>query len=79
MLEELVELFLLVHQAEHVVGALGDEVGSGGEPAAVDDDVGAGDVGGLVAGQEQGGVADILGLAGAAERDRPSNAHLEEE
>jgi hypothetical protein len=36
-----------------VVGALADEVGRGGEPAAIDDDVGAGDVRGLVAGQEQ--------------------------
>jgi hypothetical protein len=40
VVQELFEVLLLVHQAECVVGALGDEVGGGGEPAAVDDDVG---------------------------------------
>jgi hypothetical protein len=50
VVEELFEAFLVVHQAERVVGALVGQVGRGGEPAAVDDDVGAGDVGGLVAG-----------------------------
>jgi hypothetical protein len=39
VVQELVEAFLC-SQSERVVGALGDEVGSGGEPAAVDDDVG---------------------------------------
>src|SRR6516164_6973925 len=53
VVQELRELLLLVHQAQCVVGALADEVGRGGEPAAIDDDVGAADVRGLVAGQEQ--------------------------
>jgi hypothetical protein len=37
VVEELLEVVLLVHDAERVVRALGDEVGSRGEPAAVDD------------------------------------------
>ncbi|HEY7620813.1 MAG TPA: hypothetical protein VH834_13645, partial [Solirubrobacteraceae bacterium] len=70
VVEELLQLVLLVHQAERVVRPLADEVRRRGEPAAVDDDVGAGDVGGLVAGQEQRRVADVLGLAG------PTQQHL---
>lgn len=44
VVEELFEVFLLVHQAERVVRSLVDQVRRRGEPAAVDDDVGAGDV-----------------------------------
>ena len=36
--------------------------------AAVDGELGAGDVGGLVAGEEQGGLGDLLGQAEAAQR-----------
>src|SRR5215475_15530686 len=37
--------------------------------AAVDDELGAGDVGGLVRQQEEAGVGDVLGRADAAERN----------
>jgi hypothetical protein len=72
-LEELLDSLLLLHrcvlgveQLQHVVRALVAELGGGGEPAAIDHDVGPGDVRGLVAGQEEGGVADLLGLAAPA-------------
>ena len=68
VVDQLVEFFLLVEDRQHVVRPLVREIGSGREPAAVDDDVGAGDVGGLVGGEEEGGVADLLGLAAAAQQ-----------
>jgi len=39
-------------------------------PATVDEEVGAGDAGGFVAGQEDGGGDHVLGRPKAAERDR---------
>ena len=42
--QELFQVLLFVHEAERVVGALVAQVRRRGEPAAVDDDVGAGDV-----------------------------------
>src|SRR4051812_45010229 len=52
-------------------------VGSDLSHAAVDEEFDAGDVGGVVGGEEEGGPGDLVGVTDAAERDLRGHAGLE--
>jgi hypothetical protein len=56
-------------RSDMVPGSLAARASSAaGGPAAVDDDVGARDVGGVVGGEKRSDGGDLVGMAGAVER-----------